>query len=402
VGYLALGGIWILGSDRVISQLIKGEDRITLAQTYKGWAYVSVTGGLLYLLVASLLHAAARANIAHREAEAEYQRLLDSSNEGVWILDEHGRTVRVNAKLASMLGAQPGQLLGEGAERRLDAVSKAASDAGFRRRRQGVSEQLEFRFTRPDGDVVHALVAASPIFDDEGRFKGALRLLTDATELRRAEAELRASHETNLRLIEEIDHRVRNNLASILELLRVAGEGEDGGRERLRSLEDRVKAMNFAHDLLANRKWAAVDVREMFDRLLVDDEHPVVSLNGPECRVPASQVTALACALAEIVSNARRHGALRAGSGRVTAAWSMSRDGAGARTLSIEWVEHLRTPQSAPSAEGTGLRLARGFVEHDLRGSFAADLARQGTSLRISFALAANPADPTRQPAGAA
>jgi len=60
--YLILGALWIYGSDRIIALLFDAAGAITLAQNIKGWAFVAVTGGLLYFLVKKDFDALVAAN----------------------------------------------------------------------------------------------------------------------------------------------------------------------------------------------------------------------------------------------------------------------------------------------------------------------------------------------------
>jgi light-regulated signal transduction histidine kinase (bacteriophytochrome) len=75
-------------------------------------------------------------------------------------------------------------------------------------RRQGLSSHYERRFRRKDGETVWTLVSGTPIFDDEHRFKGTFGMVTDITERKRAEEEIR-------KLNHELERRVADRTAEL-------------------------------------------------------------------------------------------------------------------------------------------------------------------------------------------
>jgi PAS domain S-box-containing protein len=135
-----------------------------------------------------------RAETAVRESEEKFRGIFETANEGIWILDADARITLVNPRLAELLGYEQSEMLGR---RKLDFISgedHAHVLEHWERRRRGISEQYEVRFRHRDGRDVWTIMAARPIVE-KGVFGGALDMVTDVTERKRAEAELRASEE---------------------------------------------------------------------------------------------------------------------------------------------------------------------------------------------------------------
>nr|WP_320120337.1 response regulator [uncultured Marinifilum sp.] len=69
IGYLLIGGLWILFSDRILNILISDANDLTNIQTYKGWFYVLITGWFFYYLLKKHLIKIRNAELKARESE---------------------------------------------------------------------------------------------------------------------------------------------------------------------------------------------------------------------------------------------------------------------------------------------------------------------------------------------
>ncbi len=149
--------------------------------------------------------------LSHRglqESETKYRRMVDTASEGIWALGPDFMTTFVNARMAEMLGCSCEEMIG-----RPMADFMFGEDASDQRRimddrRQGLSSHYERRFRRKDGETVWTLVSGTPIFDDEHRFKGTFGMVTDITERKRAEEEIR-------KLNHELERRVADRTAQL-------------------------------------------------------------------------------------------------------------------------------------------------------------------------------------------
>ena len=129
------------------------------------------------------------------ESEAKYRRIVDTANEGIWVLGPDTMTTSVNARMAEMLGYSAEEMTGKPLTAFMFEEDLPDHARKMENRRQGVAEHYERRFRRKDGETVWALAAAAPIFDDEHGFQGSFAMVTDITGRRRAEDDLRLMNE---------------------------------------------------------------------------------------------------------------------------------------------------------------------------------------------------------------
>ncbi len=130
---------------------------------------------------------------ALRYSERHYRRIVETASEGVWMFDADSKTTFANARMAEMLGYNPEQMQGRSLFDFMDEEGRRVYESYLQRRRQGLPERHDFRFRRRDGSDLWAIVSATPIFDDEGEFIGVLRMITDISDRKQAEIELRQS-----------------------------------------------------------------------------------------------------------------------------------------------------------------------------------------------------------------
>ena len=134
-----------------------------------------------------------RAEEALRVSEQRYRQIVETAEEGIWMIDKEANTTLVNPKMAAMLGYEPGEMEGRHLLDFMDDQAKLAAEEELKRRKRGVTEQHEFRFSRKDGSDLWALLSTNPIVDALGRYSGALAMVTDITQRKRVEDAIRKS-----------------------------------------------------------------------------------------------------------------------------------------------------------------------------------------------------------------
>jgi PAS domain S-box-containing protein len=136
-----------------------------------------------------------RAENAIRDGEMRYRRIVETTNEGVWVLDSKLQNSYVNDRMAEMLGYQPQEMIGKSVFDFYFPWDVERKKQVLRRRQEGLGEQIEERLRRRDGSELWVRLAATPVFKDNGEFDGALAMVSDITERKRAEETLRESEE---------------------------------------------------------------------------------------------------------------------------------------------------------------------------------------------------------------
>ena len=130
-----------------------------------------------------------RAEEALRQSESKYRMLVESLHEGIWFIDEAGDTTFVNPAMAQLLGYTVDEMVDVHLRGFVNQVDVEAVHAQLERRRQGISENLDFELRRKDGTQLFVNLNATPIFDASGAYAGALASVRDITQERWANEE---------------------------------------------------------------------------------------------------------------------------------------------------------------------------------------------------------------------
>jgi len=125
---------------------------------------------------------------ALRKSEAQYRNLIETAQEGIWMVNRDMVTTYTNQRTAAMLGYTVAEVVGRSVLDLIPPELHAEMEEHIAKRRQGVREVYEFRFRRKDGSDIWVLVSGSPLYDDAGQFAGTFAMLTDITERHQAEA----------------------------------------------------------------------------------------------------------------------------------------------------------------------------------------------------------------------
>ena len=125
--------------------------------------------------------------------EKKARQIIETANEGIWVLDADARITMVNPRLCEILGYRAEELLGGKKWDFLFPEDRPATQRLFERRRAGISEQADVRFRTKEGKELWTLMAARALFDERGRFEGALDMFTDITQRKLAEERLEQS-----------------------------------------------------------------------------------------------------------------------------------------------------------------------------------------------------------------
>lgn len=129
-----------------------------------------------------------------RASDASYKMIVETAREGIGLVDANAVITFANERLADMLGRSVDELLGMPVMALVSEEAQGIAADGFAGLAAGRPTRLDFHFERPDGTAIWALLSGAPIFND-GRYSGALAMLTDITERHQAEADLHDSRE---------------------------------------------------------------------------------------------------------------------------------------------------------------------------------------------------------------
>ncbi len=127
---------------------------------------------------------------ALRDSESHYRYIVETASEGIWMFDAESKTTFANNRMAEMLGCKVEEMVGRSLFEFMDGDGRKQAKLYVERRRQGYHERHDFKFKRKDGSDLWAIVSATPIFDGNEEFSGVLRMITDISDRKAAEAKL--------------------------------------------------------------------------------------------------------------------------------------------------------------------------------------------------------------------
>jgi len=125
-----------------------------------------------------------------KKSEEKYRKLVEGSLEGIWVIDDETNTTFVNQSMADMLGYEIDEMIETNLYEFMDEDGKKIAETNFERRRQGIEEDHEFEFIHKSGKKLFTTLRASPIFDEDGNFEGAMAFVTDVTDQKLAQEKI--------------------------------------------------------------------------------------------------------------------------------------------------------------------------------------------------------------------
>ena len=183
---------------------------------------------------------------------------------------------------------------------------------------------------------------------------------------------LRAQQTT---LLHELNHRVKNTLATVQSLARQSR----GGEAQAAQLEARILALSKTHDLLTRDEWTGAALCEVVENELGPYRNGAdhFDIAGPDLSLPPRHVLAIGMAIHELTTNAAKYGALSVPSGQIAVTWRII-PGEGATRVELTWRERGGPPVTPPTRRGFGTRLITGGIMRELDGEARLDFRPSG------------------------
>jgi two-component sensor histidine kinase len=221
------------------------------------------------------------------------------------------------------------------------------------------------------------------------RLEGVVLAIRDETDARRQEEELRVK----VAMIQEIHHRVKNNMQTIASLLRLQARRAESEEVR-RALQEginRILSVSVIHEFLAHQEARVINIRDVSQRIITQIQEGVLDwerairldLRGPNIYLPTQPATVCALVINELLQNALEHGYERQEGGTVTV--NLSDDGEHI-TIAVD-DDGVGLPEEFDLAQTSslGLQIVRTLAEGDLKGSFEIHGRDEGVSAVVTF-----------------
>lgn len=247
----------------------------------------------------------------------------------------------------------------------------------------------DIRLRRKDGTVADCEWYCSALRGADGALVSVSAQVLDITERRRAEA-------TQRLLIGELNHRVKNMLATVQA---IASQGLRRGADPADFVADfsgRIQALARAHSLLSDSTWQGAMLKELVDGQLQLGTIAAgrLSVSGADLRLAPQVALHMGLILHELTTNANKYGALSTEGGRVALDWHVAD-----HVLHLRWSERGGPPVTPPRRVGFGTTLIEQSVGAE-GGSAEANYATEGLTWHIAMPLHGEEAPkPIRPPA---
>ncbi len=244
---------------------------------------------------------------------------------------------------------------------------------------------VEYRVKQLDGSWRWLSAWGLVEFEGEGAERKPAAIVGASRDL----SERKQAEEQQRLLLNELNHRVKNTLATVQAIAAQTLRNARDLPSAKEALERRIHAMAKAHDLLTARAWAGADLMDVVIRALEAFPPAQVRMSGNAIDLTPRYALTLSLALHELATNATKYGAMSQSGGRVNVQWNVLNG-----MLQLDWQESGGPPVVPPTQKqkGFGSRLLEELVARDLGGGTMVNYDVAGLRCSINVRLeAANP-----------
>jgi two-component sensor histidine kinase len=235
---------------------------------------------------------------------------------------------------------------------------------------------MEACIETPDGTQTPCAFYSTPIPDKDGGVAGTVNMMIDITRQKE-------SHDRQSFLVRELDHRIKNNLATIQALAGATARNSKTVDEFQKAFMGRIGALSKTHSLITANDREHVSLKQLLDNELgMYDEGRRVTLSGPEIVLPAHIAVSYGMTIHELTTNALKYGALAVPGGQLDVSWRSE----GAR-LTLRWKESNVPIGAQPSRVGFGTQLLRRLLPQQLGAEVDIRFEPDGLNATIAIEL---------------
>jgi PAS domain S-box-containing protein len=303
---------------------------------------------------------------------------LSAAHLGEFEWDSAQDLLIISSRAATLTGLTEGSIPATGGEALLHVIHEDDRETVRLAWRDSLSAgdhfDLQFRIVRPDTGLIRWVEACGQITRERRRKTvGAIGVVRDITSQRQRENEREA-------LVSELDHRVKNVLASVQSLASQSARRTVSLEAFLKTFLGRIDAMAAAHALLMATRWRGAEIGNIAAAELGGLAHGQARWGGPEILLSPRATNALTLALHELGTNAVKFGALSTEQGRVDVRWSI-RPGGG---FELVWLESEGPTVAQPTRYGFGRTLLERVTGRELGGSAVLEFRQEGVRATLT------------------
>ena len=321
-----------------------------------------------------------RVNDRTKDIEASRKRFeatFKNAGVGISIVSGEGALMRVNDRLAEMLGYSAEEVEGlllddfthpddiPRGRTALEALKSGAAD----------EYDLEKRYLCKDGSLVWGHTTVSCVRDVDGEISYLIKIIQDITDRKDLD-------ENRQMLMNEVNHRGKNLLSVVKVIARQTALRSP--ESFLEAFGERLQALAANQDILVNNGWQQVEletlVRGQIRHFAAISER--ISVVGPPVNVSAHAAQAIGMAIHELATNAAKYGSLSNDVGRVTISWSVDGD-----DFFMSWREQDGPAVSTPTSNGFGTTVIKQLTASSLSADVELTYAPTGVVWNVRTKL---------------
>jgi PAS domain S-box-containing protein len=244
--------------------------------------------------------------------------LVESSQDAIVSKNLNGIVTSWNPAAEETFGYSAAEMIGKSITRIIpdDRLDEETFVLGSIRRGERI-EHFETIRRRSDGRLIPISLTVSPIKDENGTILGASKIARNISDRVESQNRIHA-------LLREVNHRVKNQFAVILSMIRQTNGRTHDPQQFETKIRQRIMALARSHDLLVSRNWDGAPIQDVLKAQTESFGHPDrIAASGPELLLSPMAVQYLGMAFHELFRNAIDHGSLSAEAGTVEVDWDI-------------------------------------------------------------------------------
>lgn len=329
---------------------------------------------------------------ALRESEEKYRAIFESFHDVYYRTDRDGIVTIISPSVRTHAGWDPEDIIGHPVT---DFYKDPPQRELFKEKlkESGVINDYELKLLAKDGRVMHVSVSSKIILGNDGKPTGVEGVLRDITDRKRAEEQIRSSLRDKEVLLQEIHHRVKNNMQIISSLLNLQSRHIEDERvkDMFRMSRNRIRSMALIHEKLYQSKdLAKINFAQYIESLAVhllqtyNASTDRIKLNADVSDVFLDINKAIPCGLIvnELVSNSLKHAFPKHRRGNIYVQLRNGKNGDVHLMVSDNGIG-LSEEVDFKKPDSMGLQLVKDLIDQ-LEGTLELSL-NAGTTYQISF-----------------
>jgi PAS domain S-box-containing protein len=290
-----------------------------------------------------------------------------------------------NDSFLSLTGYDREEVLGKGFNFFMAQGADAEALARIKDEFEGVTASgTEVLYRRKDGSEFWTAVFISPVRDERGDVVQYFASFVDLTKHKEDEARSKL-------LIEELNHRVKNTLATVQSIVWQATRTSSDPKLVQKAIETRLFALSRSHDLVTRENWESIGLLDIIHDAMepfgvADGRAARIVIQGENIRFSPKSALVLSIVFNELATNAVKFGALSNEAGSILIGWTKELTPAGDRVL-LHWQEKNGPPVMTPSRIGFGSRVIEHSLAQELKGTVHFDYRPDGLACTMTIPI---------------